>query len=99
YRDVGTTNINPGLLSELRLRTTYAPSALSDISLNTTLDRQASREVGIPDTGFYYPPLDWFATNVLIGSNVTVLVTNGAAIGIDYSGGSWGIRLKSASFH
>jgi len=99
YRDIGTTNINSGLLSELRLRTTYAPVALSDISIDTTLYAQATREVGIPDAGFYYPPLDWFATNVLVGSNVTVVVTNGAAIGIDYSGGSWGIRLKSANFH
>ncbi len=98
YRDAGTTNINSGLRNELGRRTTYAPISLDPVTNNLTLNPQASRETGIPDAGFYYAPLDYYASGVLISSNVTVLATNGAAVGLDVAS-SWGIRLKSASFH
>jgi hypothetical protein len=99
YRDAGTTNIDGGLRTELRLRTTHAPIALSAITANTILDPRASRETGTPDAGFYYAPLDYLACGVAVGSNVTVVLTNGAAVGIDYATNSWGFRLNSASFH
>ncbi len=98
YRDAGTTNINSGLRNELGRRTTYAPISLDPVTNNLTLNPQASRETGIPDVGFYYAPLDYYASGVLVSSNATVLATNGATVGLDLANG-WGIRLKSSSFH
>src|SRR5204863_9575323 len=41
YRNIGTTNLSTNLLAELKRRTTYAPTILTnDITTNTTLNLQ-----------------------------------------------------------
>src|SRR5439155_43079 len=84
YLNLGTTNINPGLLSALKLRTVLAPVlvASNQIIGNTTmvLSVNALRDTNSPDLGFHYEPLDF-----LIGqgyfTNSTIILTNGATIG------------------
>lgn len=80
YRNVGETNINPTLLSELRKKTTYAPQVLSNtISLNTTLRPSAQRDLDLPDVGFHYDPID-YAMGWCIVTNATLTLTNGVAV-------------------
>jgi hypothetical protein len=99
YRNAGTTNISPSLLTELKRLTTFPPIFLSaDITTDTTLSPQAGRDTDTPDLGAHYAPLDYLACGVNVASNVTVLATNGVAIGIDYSTNSWGFILNSARF-
>lgn len=96
-RNVGTTNINAGLAADLRKRTTYAPLTLgSTISANTILGVQATLDFDLPDLGYHYAPLDYLASGVTISSNVTVIVTNGASVGLDFSSSSWGFILKNS---
>jgi len=99
YRNLGTTNINATLASSLKKLTTYPPIVLVNaITVNTTLAPQAGRDNDTPDLGYHYDPLDYFACGVTVASNVTVLATNGVAVGIDYSTNSWGFLLKNAKF-
>lgn len=99
YRDIGTTNINSGLAADLVNLTTYAPLALIAVSSDTTLSPQAGRDTSNWDIGYHYPPLDYLASGVVVSSNVTLSVVDGAAIGIDYSSSSWGFDLQNARFH
>jgi hypothetical protein len=97
YRNAGTTNINPALAVDLRKRTTFAPLALpTTISQNQVLGPQAALDFDQPDAGYHYSPLDYLACGVSISTNVTLVITNGAAVGIDFSSSSWGFILKNA---
>ncbi len=96
YRDLGSTNINPTLAKELKLRTNYEPIVLGDINANTTLSPQASRDSDLPDPGFHYAPLDYWVSGVNVASNVTVTVSAGTALGLDLATNSWGFILKNA---
>ena len=98
YRDAGTTNINPALAAELKLRTTYGPVVLSNIAVNTLLSPQAARDTDLPDLGYHAPPLDFLACGVGVADGVTVVATNGVAIGIDYTNSAWGFMLTNAKF-
>jgi hypothetical protein len=98
YRDSGTTNINPTLANELKLRTTYPPLVLGDISADMTLSPQAGRDTSSPDIGWHYSPLDYWVSGVNVASNVTVYATNGVALGLDLATNSWALILKNARF-
>jgi len=80
YRGAATTNINAALASDLRSRTTYAPTVLSgDFLLDTTLRPQARRDVGIQDLGYHYDPVDWCLSAKNL-TNVTLTLTGGVVV-------------------
>jgi hypothetical protein len=79
-RNAGTTNINSTLLSDLALRTTYAPIVVSNTyNLDATLSPQAQRDTDIPDLGYHYDPLDYVVSSFYVTN--TLLLTNGVAVG------------------
>jgi hypothetical protein len=103
YRNAGTTNINPDFAKALKERTTYPPSILTNIVANTNLSPIVQRDTDAPDLGYHYDALDFLVSRVTVASNVTVIATNGVAIGVDYSvldgsGAGWGFVLNSARF-
>jgi hypothetical protein len=83
FRNVGTTNIDPTLLAELRTKTTYPPLVYSNLTLMvaTTLSPQAERDNndGSVDLGWHYDPIDYFFGGVTAYANVTF--TAGTAFG------------------
>ena len=96
YRDAGTTNIDATLLADLRQMTTFPPIWLTnDFTSDTVLSPQAQRDTDTPDLGYHYSPLEFYFSGLTIKSNATLLVTNGAAIGIDFSAASFGLKLDS----
>ncbi|MGC8742402.1 MAG: lamin tail domain-containing protein [Verrucomicrobiia bacterium] len=98
YRGIGTTNICPELLSELRKRTTTPPLLITNqlILSNTLLQPRelCDNSPGI-DLGYHYPVLDYIVDNLII-SNATLFLADGVNIGISYSsGGLCGIWLEN----
>ena len=88
-RNAGTTNIDPELLADLSVKTTYPPIiATNDITTNTVFQPQAQRDSDTPDLGYHYDPLDYVAACVV--SNAVITMTNGVAIGYIYSDWSFG---------
>ena len=98
FRGAGTTNIAPALLAELRRKTTYPPTFLTNtISTDTTLQPIAQRDTGLPDIGYHYDPIDYLVCSVV--SNATVVLTNGVVLGY-FSGDTHqykGLDLKNRS--
>lgn len=98
YQNLGTTNITPSLLKDLRVRTTYPPvlltnTALTPISTNMVLTPIAARDSGIPALGYHYDPLDYMVNNLYV-TNATLTLTNGASVGFY---GSFGFILKTGA--
>jgi hypothetical protein len=83
-RTNGTTNINSGLLAELRQRTTQPPQLLtSNITSDTQLDPLPIRDTNAaPDLGYHYPALDYIVPNGLAVGDVTLTLANGVALAI-----------------
>jgi hypothetical protein len=87
YRNAGTVNIDPALLSDLAQRTTFPPLVFFGAShvgthMNMTLLPQAQRDGdGAPDLGYHYDPLD-YAFGGVYWTNVTLTVNPGTAIGL-----------------
>ena len=78
----GTTNIPLWLATDLRLRTTYAPTVISNVTLatNIALVQRVPRGGAIPDIGFAYAPLDTvYGGNTL--TNATLNLYAGAVLG------------------
>jgi hypothetical protein len=83
YRDAGTTNIDPALLADLQTKTTFPPVDIGAyagawLTTNATLFPQAGRNIGTPDLGYHYDPIDW-ALSIAV-SNATVTVLPGTAL-------------------
>ncbi len=67
--------------------TTVAPTPLTGpITTATVLGPQAARDSDMPDLGFHYVPLDYYASGLVV-SNTTLTLTNGVAVG--FSGSAW----------
>ncbi len=96
--DAGTTNISATLLTELALGTTYPPQYLTyTTTTNTTLSPVATRDAGTPDLGYHFAPLDYIVSGYQISTNVTVTLTNGVAVGVDYGTSIWGFIFDSGN--
>ena len=103
FHNAGTTNrilLNypPGLISDLRVRTTYSPMVWSQFTLitNLSLRPQATRDSGPAslDLGYHYDPIDHAFGNVTV-SNATVSAYGGTVIGTFNSGGaSFGLGIS-----
>ena len=95
YRNIGTTNLNPALLSALRKMTTYRPVVYSNITISaaTNFTPQAQRDTDTPDLGYHYDPIDYIADLMTI-TNAALTVTNGAVIA---SYNRSGIQLQTGS--
>jgi hypothetical protein len=97
-RNAGTTNISATLLQELKVRTTYPPVVLGDISATTVLAPQAQRDTDLPDIGYHYDPADFLiGAGGITLSNSTLTVTNGAVVAVDSGITNWGLRLHSGA--
>jgi len=86
WHNVGTTNLDPYLLSELATKTTYPPIVYSFLSGNysnsANLFPQAIRDAyGSPDLGYHYDPLDYLVGGLFI-TNGTIIFNTGTAVGI-----------------
>ncbi len=85
YRDVGTTNINAALQTDLRKRTTYPPEIIAPSNgyygVSQTLFPRAGRDTDTPDLGYHYPPLD-YAISYIYLTNATIQVDPGTTIAV-----------------
>ena len=104
YRKAGTTNIDPAVLSDLAIKTTYPPVVYSNttFSMATTLYPQALRDSsGAPDLGYHYDPLDYvFGASCVATANLTFAA--GTAVGHFFGGYSGALGLNdnvTASFN
>jgi hypothetical protein len=97
YRNAGTTNVDPGLLSQLRTKTTYPPIVYSNASIDTVtqLAPQPQRDTDTPDLGYHYYALDYVFGGCDFYANLTV--SAGTAIGWfelpDTGGPGYGISI------
>ena len=82
YRNLGTTNIDPALLADLKTKTTYPPIVYAQIGVSNDLvwAPQAQRDTDTPDLGYHYDPLDYAAGGAYL-LNATLTVNPGTAIG------------------
>ena len=89
FRDLGTTNISPNVLAELKRTTTYPPIVYSNatISIATTLSPQAQRDTDTPDLGYHYDPMD-YAFGGSHASN-TLTFAAGTAVGWWHTASGW----------
>ena len=80
-RDAGTLYLSDTLLADLKKKTTFPPSVLSNLTVtaNAILAPQAQRDTDIPDLGWHYDPIDFALTNVTV-SAARLTLTNGVAI-------------------
>ncbi len=108
FHNAGTTNINPALLDELPNTTTYPPFVhpTGTLSVPTNLSIYAQRDnIGNPDLGYHYDPLDYVFGGSDLHSNLTF--SAGTAVGyyaasgsVGSSGQPYGLSLNSgASFN
>ena len=100
FRNAGTPNVSLCTLTNIAVRTTYAPIIYSNITISvaTNLTPQAQRDyVGNPDQGFHYAPLDYVFGNVIDKSNLTFAA--GTAVGWFYqsSGGAYGLAMGDSA--
>lgn len=82
FRGVGTTNIDPNLLTDLAGKTTYPPIVFNDITFTATTNfsPQATRDANASlDLGYHYDPLDYAFGGCEAASNMTF--TAGTAVG------------------
>jgi hypothetical protein len=80
YRGAGTASIDPVLLTNLQTLTTYPPVVMTNAITNDyTFSPQALRNIGVPDLGYHYFPLD-YALNDINVTNATITVLPGTAL-------------------
>jgi hypothetical protein len=98
-RNAGAAAINAALLTEMTDRTTYPPQHRNGGTYSTDwiISPSVSRDNdGALDCGYHYEPLDALATKITMNSSATLLVTNGAALGIELNAGT-GITLADTA--
>jgi hypothetical protein len=61
------------------------------------MGRSVDRGGIVPDIGYSYDCLDWLLAGVVITNGATLYLTNGAAIGVDFSAAPFGIKLQLGS--
>src|SRR6185503_7218882 len=89
YRNLGTTNINGLLLSDLKKKTTYPPLVLTNTyNYSVLLGPPAHRDTDTPDLGYHYDPID-YAINTLTMTNAALVLTNGVALATFGNNGIW----------
>ena len=74
YHNAGNSNLEPALLADLAAKTTYPPMIYSNVTLltGTDLDPQVKRDnLGLPDLGYHYDPLDYAFGGVNLNSNIS----------------------------
>lgn len=91
YRNVGTTDIDAGLLADIAQKTTYPPIVYSNVTIaaSTKFFPQAQRDSDIPDLGYHYDPLD-YAFELVFMTNAIVQFQSGTAVG---EFGSYGMTV------
>lgn len=78
-RDVGTTNITGGLLTDLASRTTLAPILwTTNITSPTVFSPQALPDADVPDLGYHYDPLDYLVGDLWVNDRLDL--TNGVVV-------------------
>jgi len=108
YRAAGTPNINAALLTELKQTTTWPPVPLGGtIAQNTIFGPAVARNSTTatapnnPDIGYAYAAMDYLAQNLLVqgaaGAPATLLVTNGAVIGVHTLAGGNALQFGAYS--
>lgn len=96
FRAAGTTNSILPLLSGFNQRSTTVPGVISSINSSATLSPFVPRYVGGgPDLGYYYPALDYTASEIQLGAGTNVNITFGTAIGIESH--TTGFRLAAGA--
>jgi len=101
YRNAGTTNIDPGLLSDLRQRTTYPPTVIAgalEISADTTLYPRVQRDTDVPDLGYHYDAVDYLAGSLTVDAGATLTLADGVAIGVSGTNITVNGSLSAASY-
>ncbi len=92
FRDVGTTNLDARLRTELSSGTTYPPQYMTGTTTtDTTFTIVAQRDRDNPDLGYHYAPLDYVCSGYTVATNAALFLTNGVAVGIDYGTLNWGL--------
>jgi hypothetical protein len=86
FAESGTTQIDPSLKLQLKQLTTDPPLFLTNlvdtaVSTAVILTPQARRNMGTPDLGYHYKPIDYMAVRFMI-TNAPLVITNGAVIGL-----------------
>ena len=92
---VGTTNIDATLLSQLQQKTTHPPnvSTTGTVLFNLTLYPQAQRDIGTPDLGYHYDPIDYAFGGVAL-SNATISMTPGVVVaGFDPNSSGYALTI------
>ncbi|MES3030936.1 MAG: hypothetical protein V4697_00825 [Patescibacteria group bacterium] len=84
-RDAGTTNIVSALRTEITRSTTYAPIFFTNAITTDATWTPLYRDQGLPDLGYHYAPLDYIVSHCVIRSNAVLTLTNGVAVGVDYT--------------
>ncbi|MCL5096385.1 MAG: hypothetical protein M1608_02375, partial [Candidatus Omnitrophica bacterium] len=80
YRNVGSVNIDPTLLSEIRQKTTFPPLLLTaPFVADAPLSARLIRDLDAPDCGYHNDPIDYAWTGLTL-TNATLTLTNGVAV-------------------
>ncbi|MCL5098604.1 MAG: hypothetical protein M1608_13960, partial [Candidatus Omnitrophica bacterium] len=80
YRNKGSINIDPTLLSEIRQKTTFPPLLLTvPFVADTPLSDRPIRDLDAPDCGYHNDPIDYAWTGLNL-TNATLTLTNGVAV-------------------
>ncbi len=95
YRNAGTTNIDPNLLTALPQKTTYPPIVYNIggyFSTSLNLSPQAQRDTDVPDLGYHYDPLDYIFGTVYV-TNATIAVNPGTAVAVYGTNQAYGFGI------
>ncbi|MCB1128957.1 MAG: hypothetical protein KDM81_20835, partial [Verrucomicrobiae bacterium] len=84
YRDAGTDQIDATLLADLRTLTTCPPAVHQEVTLSspTEWNLRVERDLGAPDLGYHYPPLDLAIDTLTVVQGGSLKVGPGVAIGV-----------------